>query len=75
MLSTEIKSILLRVNSREPRKQFYEIAERKGRWPAVTSGITMAAVAQQEQGSVLLRSLGRAFRDVLLKDVEGEKDE
>ena len=35
-----------------------------------------ADVAQsQEQGSVLLRSLGRAFRDVLMKDLEGEKDE
>lgn len=35
----------------------------------------MAAVVQQEQGSLLLRSLGHAFRDVLIKDVDGEKDE
>ena len=35
----------------------------------------MAAVAQAEHGSILLYSLGCAFRDVLMKDLVGDKDE
>ena len=31
-------------------------------------------MAAREQGSVLLHSLGQAFRDVLMKDLEGERE-
>ena len=35
----------------------------------------MAAVVQRAQGSVLLHALGRAFRDVLMKEMHGDKEE
>ena len=56
----------------EGARALARLLDRRGVGPATNK---MAAVAQQEQGSVLLHSLGCAFRDVLMKDLVGVKDE